>query len=60
VLVVVGLLGDGVHILGAVRDQAAVIGETVLARVVGDGVVVAGELRGLAAHQADPQHRRQQ
>jgi len=60
VLVVVGLLGDGVHILGAVRDQAAVIGETVLARVVGDRVVVAGELRGLAAHQADPQHRRQQ
>ena len=38
---VVGLLGDGVHILGAVGDQAAIIGETVLARVVGDGVVIA-------------------
>ena len=47
---VVGLLGDGVHILGAVGDQAAVIGETVLARVVGDGVVrVLGRL--LASHQ---------
>ena len=57
---VVGLLHHVVHILGAVRDHAAIIRETVLARVVGDGVVVAGELRGLAGHQADPQHRRQQ
>ena len=57
---VVGLLGDGVHILGAVRDDTAVVGETLYDRVVGDGVVVAGELRGLAGHQADPQHRRQQ
>ena len=47
---VVGLLGDGVHILGAVRDDTAVERETVLARVVGDGVVrVLGRL--LASHQ---------
>ena len=42
---VVGLLGDGVHILGAVRDDTAVVGETLPARVVGDGVV--GVLGGL-------------
>ena len=45
VLVVVGLLGDGVHKLGAVRDDTAVIGETFPARVVGDGVM--GILCGL-------------
>ena len=56
---VVGLLGDGVHILGAVRDHTAIIGETGRWEI-GARVVVAGELRGLAAHQADPQHRRQQ
>ena len=50
VLVVVGLLGDGVHILGAVRDHTAVERETVLARVVGNSVVrVLGRL--LASHQ---------
>ena len=50
VLVVVRLLGDGIDVLGAVRDHTAVIGETVLARVVGDGVVrVLGRL--LASHQ---------
>ena len=50
VFVVVGLLGDGVHILGAVRDDTAVERETVLARVVGDSVVrVLGRL--LASHQ---------
>ena len=42
---VVGLLGDGIHILGAVRDDTAVVGETLPARVVGDGVV--GVLGGL-------------
>ena len=47
VLVVVGLLGDGVHKLCTVRDDTAVIGETFPARVIGDGVVVA-VLRGLA------------
>ena len=39
VFMVVGLLGDGIHKLGAVGDHAAVIGETVLPGVVGDGVV---------------------
>ena len=43
---VVGLLAEGVHILGAVRDDTAVVGETLYDRVVGDGVVVA-VLRGL-------------
>ena len=38
---VVGLLAEGVRILRAVRDDTAVVGETVLARVVGDGVVFA-------------------
>ena len=36
---VVGLLGDGIDVLGTVRDHATVIGETVLAGVVGHGVV---------------------
>ena len=44
---VVGLLGDRVHILGAVRDDTAVVGETLPARVVGDGVMrVLGGLLG--------------
>ena len=38
---VVRLLGDGIDELGTVRDHAAVIGQTLLTRVVGDGVVVA-------------------
>ena len=42
---VVRLLGDGIDILGAVRDHAAVKGETILPGVVGDGVV--GVLGGL-------------
>ena len=57
---VVRLLGDRIYKLGTVRDYTSIVGQTFLARVVGDGVVVAGELRGLAGHQADPQHRRQQ
>ena len=40
VLVVVRLLGDGIDVLGAVRDHTAVIGETVLDRVVGDSVII--------------------
>ena len=40
-LVVVRLLGDGIHVLGAVRNHATVIGKTFLARVVGDRVVIA-------------------
>ena len=44
---VVRLLGDGIDVLGAVRDHAAVIGQAVLAGVVGDGVV--GVLCGLLA-----------
>ena len=44
---VVRLLGDGVDILGTVRDHTAVIGQTLLAGVVGDGVV--GVLCGLLA-----------
>ena len=54
---VVGLLGDWIHILGAVRDDTAVVGETLPARVVGDGVVVA-VLRGLAGDgtEGDRQH----
>ena len=38
-LVVVRLLGDGIDELGTVRDHATVIGETVLAGVVGHRVV---------------------
>ena len=41
---VVGLLSGAIDVLGAVRDHATVIGETVLARVirlVGHGVVIA-------------------
>ena len=38
---VVGLLGGGIDVLGAVRDHATVIGETLLARFVGHGVVIA-------------------
>ena len=41
---VVGPLGDGIHKLGAVRDHAAVIGQTVLAGVVSHGVVGGGLL----------------
>ena len=54
---VVGLLAEGVHILGAVRDDTAVVGETLYDRVVGDGVVVA-VLRGLAGDgtEGDCQH----
>ena len=44
VFMVVGLLGDGIHKLGAIRDHAAVIGETVLPGVVGHGVVGGGVL----------------
>ena len=48
---VVGLLGHGIDELGAVGDHAAVKGQTVLAGVVGDGVV--GVLCCLlAGHQA--------
>ena len=46
-LVVVRLLYQGIVVLGTVRDHTAVIGETVLTRVVGDGVV--GVLSGLLA-----------
>ena len=49
---VVRLLGDGIDVLGAVRDHAAVIGQTVLAGVVGDGVVEA-VLRGLRGDQLE-------
>ena len=39
---VVRLLGDGIDVLGAVRDHTVVIGQTVLERrVVGDGVGIA-------------------
>lgn len=55
VLVVVGLLGDGVDILGAVRDHAPVVGQTVNARVVGHGVVVT-VLCGLGPHQVEGDH----
>ena len=36
---VIGRLGDGINKLATVGDHAAIIGETVLARVVGHGVV---------------------
>jgi hypothetical protein len=52
VLVVVRLLGDGIHELGAVRDHASIIGETVLAGVVGHRVVWGGPL---GPDQADQQ-----
>ena len=51
VLVVVGLLGDGIHKLGAVGDHTAVIGETVLPGVVGHGVVGGGVLGPDHCHQ---------
>jgi len=57
VLVVVGLLGDGVHKLGAVGDHAAIIGETVDTRVVGDGVVIAVVLRRLGGNQTQGSNR---
>ena len=58
VLVVVRLLGDGIDVLGAVRDHAAVIGETVLAGVVGDDVVwVLGSL--LARDQGHQEYKKQ-
>ena len=41
------LLGDAIDVLGAVWDHTAVKGQTLLARVVGDGVV--GVLCGLLA-----------
>ena len=41
---IVGLLGDGIHELGAVGDNAAVVGKTVLPGVVGHGVVGGGIL----------------
>ena len=41
---VVGLLGDGIDEFFTVRDDAAVVGQTVLARVVGHGVVGGGVL----------------
>ena len=55
---VVRLLGDGIDVLGAVRDHAPVIGETVLAGVVGDGVVgVLGSL--LARDQGHQEYKKQ-
>ena len=51
VFMVVGLLGDGIHKLGAIRDHATVIGETVLPGVVGHGVVLGGGLGPDQAHQ---------
>ena len=50
---VVRLLGDGVDILGTVRDHTAVIGQTLLAGVVGDGVVVAVVLCRLTGDQTE-------
>ena len=50
---VVRLLGDGIDVLGAIRDHAAVIGETVLAGVVGDGVVEAVVLCSLTGDQLE-------
>ena len=52
---VVGLPDEGIHILGAVRDDTAVIGETVLARVVGDRVVIA-VLCSLTGYQLQKYH----
>ena len=56
---VVGLLGDGIDELGTVRDHATVIGETVLTRVVGDGVVIA-VLCSLTGYQLQRYHGYQQ
>ena len=52
---VVGLLGGSINVLGAVRDHATVIGETVLAGVVGHGVVIA-VLRSLTGYQLQRYH----
>ena len=54
---VVGLLGDRVHKLGAIGNHAAIVGETVYTRIVGDGVVVAVVLRGLGGHQTQGSNR---
>ena len=43
-LMVVRPLGDGIHKLGAIRDHTAIVGETVLTRVVGHGVVLSSGL----------------
>ena len=45
-LMVVGLLGDRIHKLATVGYLAAVIGETVLARVVGPGEALGGGILG--------------
>ena len=52
---VVRLLGDGIDVLGTVWDHATVIGETVLAGVVGHGVVIA-VLRSLTGYQLQRYH----
>ena len=54
-LVVVRLLGDGIHVLGAVRNHATVIGQTFLAGVVGDRVVIA-VLCSLTGYQLQKYH----
>ena len=57
---VVRLLGDGIHVLGAVRDHTAIIRQTLLDRgVVGDGVVIA-VLCGLTGDQTQGYHGYQQ
>ena len=57
VLVVVGLLGDGIHEFGAVGDHTVVIGETVLPGVVGHGVVGGGVLGPGHGHHEEHQGR---
>ena len=52
-LVVDRLLGDAIDVLGAVRDHTAVKGQTLLAGVVGDGVVVAVVLCRLTGDQTE-------
>ena len=54
-IVVVRLLGDGIDVLGAVRNHTAVIGETVHDRVVGDSVIKA-VLRSLRGYQLQGYH----
>ena len=54
---VVGLLGDGIDEFFTVRDHAAVVGQTVLARVVGHGVVRGGVLGPGHGHHEEHQGR---
>ena len=57
-LLEVGLLGDGINILGAVWHHTSIVGQTVDTRVVGDSVVVALSGRLLTRDQL--QHHQQE